>query len=208
VPTRGELLLLLRKQPGITVAELAEQLGLSTMGARRHVDALAAAGYVERHDSVERRRGRPAATWRLTAAGLELFPRRYERLALDLLDDIADTGGTDAVVELLAKRTEKDVTMYCAALADTVDLPERVRRLAELRDDAGYLAEVKPGDDGEQILVEHNCAIHRVAERHPAVCAQELELFRRALGPDVDVSRVAHTMGGDACCAYRIRPRR
>ena len=57
------------------------------------------------------------------------------------------------------------------------------------------------------MLVENNCAVHRVAERFPAVCAMELALFRKVLGPDVEVTRVAHTMAGDATCTYRIRPR-
>ena len=57
------------------------------------------------------------------------------------------------------------------------------------------------------VLTENNCAIHRVAERHPAVCAMELTLFRRVLGPDVEVTRVSHAMAGDAGCTYCIRPR-
>jgi len=35
----------------------------------------------------------------------------------------------------------------------------------------------------------------------------ELDLFRRVMGPDVEVTRVAHTMAGDAVCSYRIRKR-
>ncbi len=31
------------------------------------------------------------------------------------------------------------------------------------------------------MLVENNCAVHRVAERFPAVCAMELALFRKVL---------------------------
>ena len=48
---------------------------------------------------------------------------------------------------------------------------------------------------------------HKVAERYPAVCAMELTLFREVLGPEVEVTRVLHTMAGDAVCAYRIRAR-
>jgi predicted ArsR family transcriptional regulator len=207
VPTRGDLLLLLRKQPGITVAELAGHLGLSSMGVRRHVDALAKSGLVERQDSRIRRLGRPAAGWRLTDAGLELFPRRYEDFALEMLDDIAETGGPEAVVAVLATRTAKDVPRYRAAMAGASDLQEKVRRLAQIRDDAGYLAEAGASEDSAQVLVEHNCAVHHLAERHPAVCSQELELFRTVLGPDVEVTRVSHAMSGDSSCAYCIRSR-
>jgi predicted ArsR family transcriptional regulator len=207
VPTRGDLLLLLRKQPGITVAELADKLGLSAMGVRRHVDALADSGLVERHGAPTRRLGRPAAGWRLTDAGVELFPRRYEAFAIEVLEDVADACGAEAVVAVLAARTAKDVPRYRDALAGADDLAEQVRRIAQLRDDAGYLAETSASDDGAFLLVEHNCAVHRLAERHPAVCSQELELFRTVLGPEVEVTRVSHTMSGDSACSYCIRRR-
>ncbi|MDQ4098820.1 MAG: MarR family transcriptional regulator, partial [Actinomycetota bacterium] len=60
------------------------------------------------------------------------------------------------------------------------------------------------GENGDVLLVENNCAIHRVAEKHSAVCSMELVLFRRVLGPDVEVTRVSHTMAGDPVCCYRI----
>ena len=60
-------------------------------------------------------------------------------------------------------------------------------------------------DGGTMVLTENNCAVHRVAERYPAVCAMELALFREVLGPEVEVTEVLHTMAGDTVCAYRIR---
>ena len=79
--------------------------------------------------------------------------------------------------------------------------------LTELRDQAGYLAEWAAAGDGGAVLTENNCAVHRVAQHEPAVCAMELALMRRVLGPEVDVTRISHAMAGDAVCAYRIRPR-
>ena len=162
------------------------------MGVRRHITALDASGLVERSVNAKRGLGRPAAGWRLTAAGIELFPRRYDQFASELLDDVGDACGPEAVTAVLAARTEKELPRYRAALADA----------------DGYLADAEPGDDGVSVvLVEHNCAVHRVAERFPEVCAQELALFQRALGSDVEVTRVTNTMSGDSCCAYCIRQR-
>jgi predicted ArsR family transcriptional regulator len=36
----------------------------------------------------------------------------------------------------------------------------------------------------------------------------ELALMRDVLGPDVEVTRVAHAMAGDAVCTYHIKPGR
>jgi predicted ArsR family transcriptional regulator len=206
VSTRSELLLLLRKHPGATVTDLAGRLSLTGMGVRRHLDALAAEGLVETVACEKRARGRPPTGWKLTAAGMELFPRRYDTLALDLLEDVADRMGTHAVDAVFACRNEKLVTEYEGSMAGASGIAERVARLARLRDDGGYVAEWEEHDDGTLVLTENNCAIHRVAERYPVVCAMELSLIRRALGPDVEVTRVSHTMAGDAVCSYRIRP--
>ena len=204
--TRSELLLLLRKHPGVTVTELAGRLSLTGMGVRRHLDALAAEGVVETVSCEHRARGRPPTGWKLTAAGMELFPRRYDALALEILEDIAEEAGPRAVDAAFACRTEKLAAEYDGALAGAPGLDERVAELARLRDDAGYLAEWERDDDGSLLLTENNCAVHRVAQQHPVVCAMELSLIRRVLGPDVEVTRVSHTMAGDAVCSYRIRP--
>lgn len=208
--TRRKVLLLLRKHPGVTVAELAAHLELTGMGVRRHLDALEADGLVEPIECARKGPGRPASGWRLSAAGLELFPRRYDGVALDVLEDLGELGGPEAVDTVFASRTEKLVDSYEAQLAEAgaEELPDRVATLARIRDDAGYLAEWAEADDGSLVLTENNCAVHRVAEKYPTVCAQELALIRRVLGPDVEVTRTAHTMAGDAVCSYRIRPRR
>jgi predicted ArsR family transcriptional regulator len=205
VGSRHQLLLLLRKRPGVTVAELAGVLGMSGMGVRRHLATLAASGLVEQATYVRRSRGRPPAGWRLSAAGLEMFPRRYDALALDLFEDLAP----EEMAVALARRNDRQVAEYDAALAGCTGLAERVAALADLRDQAGYLAECGPAADeeGTVVLTENNCAVHRVAEHQPAVCAMELSLMRRVLGPDVEVSRISHAMAGDAVCSYRIRAR-
>lgn len=207
--TRRELLVLLRSKPGSTVNELAAALSRSVVGVRRHLDRLAAEGLVEHAPPTVTRTGagRPPTGWRLSPAGRELFPRRYDSFALELLEDLADEAGPEALDAVLARRTDKLAAEYDAALGGATDTGDRLVRMAELRNRAGYVAECQPGPDGDALLVEHNCAIHRVAERHGVVCAMELVLFRKVLGPDVEVTRVAHAMAGDAACSYRVRDR-
>ena len=189
------------------MAELASQLQLTGMGVRRHLDALASEGLIEPTACARKGPGRPASGWRLSATGLELFPRRYDSVALDLLEDVAEQAGAETLDAVFARRTEKLVAGYEETLVDAQELPQRVAGLARIRDEAGYLAEWSEAEDGSYLLTENNCAVHRVAERYPTVCAQELALIRRVLGPDAEVTRVAHTMAGDAVCSYRIRPR-
>jgi predicted ArsR family transcriptional regulator len=203
VGSRHQLLLLLRKRPGVTVAELAGLLSMSGMGVRRHLAALDAAGLVERSTNARPGRGRPPAGWRLSASGLEMFPRHYDALAIELLDNLS----AEEVSGALGRRNDRQVAQYQAVLAGCSGLEEQVAVVTGLRDQAGYLAEWSRGDGDSLVLTENNCAVHRVAEHHPAVCAVELSLLRQVLGPDVEVTRVSHAMAGDAVCSYCIRPR-
>ena len=178
-------------------------MAISGMGVRRHLSALATDGLVEPAGCTAGGPGRPPTGWRLSAAGRELFPRRYDALALDLIDELAP----DELAVALDRRNDKQVAQYQAALAPCADLTEQVAELARLRDQAGYQAEWSVGDGDTLVLTENNCAIHRVAEHLPAVCAMELSLLRQVLGPEVEVTRVAHAMAGDVVCTYCIRPR-
>ena len=200
--SRDRLLLLLRKHPGATVTELAREMAISGMGVRRHLSALAAEGLVEPVPCTQAGPGRPPTGWRLSGAGRELFPRRYDALALDLIDELAP----EDLAVALARRNDKQVAQYRAVLAPCADLSEQVAELARLRDQAGYQAEWSAGDGDTLVLTEHNCAIHRVAEHLPAVCSMELSLLREVLGTNVEVTRIAHAMAGDVVCTYRIRP--
>ncbi len=202
--SRQRLLLLLRKHPGVTVTELARELTMSGVGVRRHLANLASAGLVEQSRCPQAGLGRPAAGWRLSASGMELFPRRYDSLALELLEELPP----EEVAGALGRRHDKQVVQYRDAVAPCGDLAAQIAEVTRLRDLAGYQAEWAVGDDGAFVLTENNCAIHRVAERHPAVCSLELSLLRQVLGPDVEVTRLAHAMAGDAVCAYCIRPQR
>ena len=209
VTTRRELLLLLRTQPGITVHELAGKLRLSEVAVRRHLDILAADNIAE-HVPATRTAvgaGRRASGWRLSETGLEMFPRRYDAMALELLEDLAEEAGPEAVDAVFARRTDKLASQYETVLDGITDPREKVRLIASLRDQGGYLTDVRTGDDGDVILVENNCAVHRVAEKHSVVCDMELVLFRRVLGPEVEVQRVSHTMAGDPVCCYRVCPK-
>jgi predicted ArsR family transcriptional regulator len=204
VGSRHQLLLVLRKRPGVTVAELAEALALSGMGVRRHLAALAADGLVERATCLRSGPGRPPAGWRLSASGMEMFPRHYDTFVLDLFEDMPPA----EVASALGRRNDKQVAEYDSALSGCSGLEERVAALAALRDEAGYLAEWSADAGGGLVLTENNCAVHRVAQHQPAVCAMELALMRRVLGPGVEVTRISHAMAGDAVCSYRIRPQR
>ena len=77
--------------------------------------------------------------------------------------------------------------------------------LARLRTVEGYMADARPlEDDDGYLLVEHHCPICDAAATCQGLCRGELELFRAALGDDVEVERTQHLMAGDQRCSYRV----
>jgi len=194
------VLLLVRRKPGSTVSQLAQELGVSGVAVRRQLAALAADGLVESITPVEvgdepaRGPGRPPGGWRVTAAALAEGPANYDGFALDLLGALADRDGVGAVDDMLTRQSDRLGEHYRCCLAELDALGDRVTRLAELRDDAGYAASATVDANGDHVLTECNCAVYRVAERYPMMCDLELEVMREVLGPSVDVQRVSHTM--------------
>ena len=81
-------------------------------------------------------------------------------------------------------------------------LVDRVRELAVIQADNGYLADAVLDPDGTIRLRENNCAIYHVANGSPAACQAELDLFTEVLG--AEVVREQHIASGDRSCSYRI----
>ncbi len=83
-----------------TAAELAERLGLTPAAIRRHLDVLLAAGHVEAREQRvygARGRGRPAKDFVLTDAGRSVFYTAYDGIAIEALEFLAASAGSEAV---------------------------------------------------------------------------------------------------------------
>ena len=183
---------------------IATALGASRSGVAQQLRALDTAGLVTR-TAVRHGVGRPRHLYDVTLEAQDLFPSNYDGLATGLLAAILEIGGDDLVEDVFAARRRQAEArlreQIDAALPADAPLEARVRELARLQDELGYLAEARV-DDGVIRLLEHNCAVLDVAQANPGACRAELELFRGVLG--VDVTRERHIANGDRCCEYRV----
>jgi len=186
------------------VAQLREELGVSGVAVRRHLEALEHDGLVQQ-TTRSSGRGRPAYVYALTEVGHDLFPRNYHQLVAHLLEAAGTQFGADAVEELFAYRQRVLAELY-RSRTEGRPLPELAEALAAIQDENGYMTDFTATGDGRYLVQEHNCAIARVAGSYPTACAHELELFRQLAGPGVEVDRVAHMQSGDPVCAYVLRP--
>jgi predicted ArsR family transcriptional regulator len=196
--TREQILLLLRRHGRLSAPRLAELLNINSVGVRRHLGLLERDGLVE--STVGKpSRGRPAAIYRLTDAGLERFPRHYDEVAREALAFLKDHDAA-ALSQFLAWRNERLAASY-AGRVDGATLAERADALAEVLSEQGFMAEVESAPGGLR-LCQHNCTVEHLAAELPDLCTSEAELFERLLGTRVE--REATVVDGAVRCVTRI----
>jgi len=185
--------------------QLAARLDLSAMAVRLHLYALQAERLV-RYEEQTRPVGRPAKLWQLTSAADHLFPEGYAELTVSLLGSIGKAFGKAGLERLLALRTRDQVAAYRERMAGAQTLRQRLRTLAAIRTEEGYMADVAPQADGAFLLVENHCPICAAATACTGLCAKELEVFQSVLGEGVTITRTEHIVAGARRCAYRVCP--
>jgi len=197
---RGDILLELKCAQPLTAKQLAGKLGVSANAIRHHLKELEAEGLIV-YGREQRGVGAPTFAYRLSAAGEEQFPRRYEETLTELLQRVTERAGRNVVVELLEDHYATLTRRLQSELAGVTG-GDRVAAIARLMSDAGYMAEWQEAE-GAFRLSEHNCAIRAVAERYPEVCAAEERFLQAVLGATVD--RRTHIVSGCNACEYAIQ---
>jgi predicted ArsR family transcriptional regulator len=205
---RRELVLALRTAGPSSPDQLAALVGASRTGVLQQLRVLETDGLVSRR--TERHGvGRPRHLYDVTASAQQLFPTNYDGLAAGLIAAIGAIGGRELVDRVFETRRNQTAERIRRRLDESLggEAPffERVRELAVVQDEQGYLCSAELSADGTIRLREHNCAIYHVAANNLAACEAELELFRAVLG--ADIVRETHIAAGDRCCTYRISAR-
>ena len=198
-----KILYLLKTHGPQSAAALGEQLQMTSMGARQHLTALEADGWVGFSDEA-RGRGRPVRLWHLTEQAWQRFPDSHSELTLQLIDNIQQLFGEAGMERLIAQREQQQLARYQQTLGNK-GLSGRLEALRELRSREGYMAEIRREEDGSWLLWESHCPICAAARACRGFCRSELEMFRRLLAP-AGVEREQYLLKGDHRCLYRIRP--
>jgi predicted ArsR family transcriptional regulator len=205
--TRRAIVKLLKTEGPLGTAQLAESLGLTAMAVRLHLYALQEEGMVAAEDRPVPV-GRPAKSWRLTREADRHFPEAYAELSVALIDAMQETFGAEGLGRVLASRCARQRDEYVKRIRTADSLEKRLKDLAQVRTEEGYMAEVRADEEGGGfLLVENHCPICAAANACQGFCSTELDLFRSVLGPGVEVERVEHIVSGDQRCAYRVQPK-
>ena len=199
----SRLLYTLKSRGPLPSSALARALGITVVGIRQHLAKLQAQGLVAFDDQAGEI-GRPKRLWRLTAKGHGRFPDTHGDLTVNLIGGIRSVFGEAGLDRLIEARQEAAVAAYRRALESCSCLADRVRTVARLRSEEGYMAEFEAEPDGSLLLIENHCPICAAAKTCQGFCRSELELFRAAFGTEALVMRQEHLLSDGRRCVYRV----
>ncbi len=200
--TRDRILQMMKTSGPLSTKEITGQLGITEMAVRRHLGTMERDGLIE-SKMVRQTMGRPTAVYGLTELAESMFPKKYHTLTLDLLGELEQECGEETVNRLFDRRKDKLNRQYEADMHGK-DLFEKVQRLAEIQNENGYMTECETQDDGQYVLMEHNCPISQIANRYNHACECELKLFESLL--DAKVERTECLAQEGQKCVYVIKP--
>ena len=203
---KKRLLYYLKVMQQAGLEELANFMKMSRMGVHKHLALLQKRGLVEGIETRERV-GRPRMIYQLTSQSKTVFPKSYSAIATYALDFIEKNMGREAVEKVLRERQGELFDLYYRRLKD-LDFDKRVKELARIRDEEGYMAESKKDSrsSGKYVLLEYNCPIIHIAEKHWEACSTESELFEKLLGANIETTHRAAK--GDLICKFLIKERK
>ena len=199
----SRLLYTLKSRGPLAASALARALGITVVGIRQHLAKLHAEGLVAFDDQAGEI-GRPKRFWRLTTKGHGRFPDTHGDLTVNLIGGIRSVFGEEGLDRLIAVRQKSAVEAYRRALEPCSGLEDRIRTVARLRTEEGYMAEFEAEPDGSFLLIENHCPICAAAKTCQGFCRSELELFRAAFGTEALVMRQEHLLSDGRRCVYRV----
>ncbi|MGH7911357.1 MAG: Fe-S cluster assembly ATPase SufC [Candidatus Dormibacteraceae bacterium] len=196
---KHEILAVLKRSGSASLAEIAEQLGLTKQGAQRHLEHLSREGLVDLEPSRPVGPGRPQHRYHLTEAAQQEFPRGHRELASELVEFIPRR----ELEAFFAARARRQEASYGPQIRGAT-IEERAAGLAQAAFRSGHMTELQHEPDGTLLLQHHNCPIQDVAEKTGYPCQREQEMYARLLG--AHLSRQTWLGAGDTTCGYRLLP--
>jgi DeoR family suf operon transcriptional repressor len=204
--TKDEIISLLKDKQQLTVTDLAKELCVTEMAVRRHISKLEKEELIEA-TLMRQHVGRPAYVYQLSAKGEDLFPKQYKEFTLGLLEDLKRMGQEPLIHELMATHTERAKAKIEKRLTDKKSLGARLKEIAAVQEQNGYMTDVKQQADGTFIFTQQNCPLLSVAKQVPYLCEREGAMYQELL-PEAEVTILSCIADHDCTCMYKIQKKR
>ena len=199
--TRQWIMNFLKERGQATVDQLSEELELTPVTIRHHLDVLRSEGLIETPQVMRRPTpGRPQHVYCLTDRANTYFPKNYAGFADLTLREIRERLSSeelDAIVRGVAQRMAAEAPRPTAGES----MPEQLRRVVEFLNQKGYVARWEPDGQG-YLLHMANCPYQVLARHHAAPCTMDLAMVAELTGSAPQ--RINLINGGDETCTYLV----
>jgi DeoR family transcriptional regulator, suf operon transcriptional repressor len=197
--TKEQILSLLKLNGNMTILELAQELEITEMAVRRHIQTLERDKLI--HSDVKKQTlGRPSKVYHLAEQGEDLFPKKYKEFSLELLQGLIDAGQEQLVQDILIKNREKHFEQYHLDPKNKTFV-EKLNSLKKIQDIEGYMPKVE-NQEGTIHFKELNCPLVEIAKEYPQICHAEREFIENYLG--AELKSLSSMVDGHSCCHYTI----
>jgi predicted ArsR family transcriptional regulator len=206
--SKDRILAVLKRSGSRSVDDLAAALQLAPMTVRQHLTALERDELV-RVSEYRNGAGRPKHYYSLTDRGDAVFPRRYDRFAALLLNELqhiepaatADDETVDRMGLVLERLARRESAPHLARLS-LMNLAERARAAAAILHEIGGFAEAVETPAGVEIR-DYNCVYRGLRPRECGPCAWHARLVPHLVRAPVEELPPAPHAG--RCCRLLVR---
>lgn len=207
---RREVLRLLRTSSDpMSIAAIAEVLGVHPNTVRFHLDTLVGDGQVEHVELGRKGPGRPPlmfkAVRQMDRGGTRHYRLLAEVLAAALADEPDASDKAVAAGRAWGQRLDSGIE---APPTDVTSADDAIGHLVDVLDDLGFAPERRAVDGQQQVGLRH-CPFLELAEnRTSVVCPVHLGLMQGAMetwNAPVSVDRLEAFVEPDLCVAYLVR---
>lgn len=199
--TKDKILELIKRKANMTVNDLTESLNITHMAVRKHLAVLEKEELIQSYE-VKQPLGRPLLVYSLTDKGEHIFPKNYEGITIEFLEDIEELHGRQAIEQLFQKRKRRLAEEFASRLAHK-EPTEKIEEIVHIQNEKGYMTDLTKVEQNIFEMTEYNCPILSVANKYPIACECETELFENVL-QTTKVTRVCCQTDGSSRCTFRF----
>jgi DeoR family suf operon transcriptional repressor len=181
--TREKILLILKKNPSMSITELSKEMNVTLMAIRQHLLILEHKGLVK-HVAKAKKVGRPTFFYELTEKGENLFPKVYDTFMIDVFEVIEKHMGHKKIKSIFKWRQEIVQKMAEKALSSKKTFHDKVYGLKDFLEFEGHMLEVHNTNNYYTLKV-FNCGIYQIATKYHEICTYEHQMFESLLGEGI-----------------------
>ncbi len=202
--TRQQILEIMKRHGEVTVQELSNELGLTSVTVRHHLEILRSEGYIS--DPEVRRSnkpGRPRYVYHLTSTAADLFPNNYSGLASALLGSIEECMLPEERDELLERAAQR-IAQRAGSLPGKPE--ERVESVVTFLNQQGYVSRWEKDEEQDQryLVYVSSCPYFHVSQTFSETCQIDRHMVQLLAGPNSSVERLQAITDKSGLCVYAL----